>query len=179
MSIDPCDCQRPVAVTRHRSSIVPPGFVSLRCPLIRRVRDAFATSESLPSRKMPYGTFLPTGGASPRRVRSVFLCRGLDLRPHARQQKLRGSRPDARSLQHRDLALLGADLPTHARDLVADPVQLHKALRSGTSPNFRSSLASPKSSVAGSCPQGRGERRGIVASSAKSLRDGTGPPPTT
>lgn len=42
-------------------------------------------------------------------------------------------------------------LPAHARDFVADPVELHSALSSsGTSPNFRISLASPNSPVAGS-----------------------------
>ena len=78
----------------------------------------------------------------------------VDLRPHARQQQFhrhgRGSGP----LQHPDLALLGTELAAHASDLVAHPVKLrwsHRADRSsGTSPNFRISLASPNSPVAGS-----------------------------
>ena len=41
----------------------------------------------------------------------------VDLRPHARKQQLRGSGRGARPLKHPDL--LSADLPTHARDLVA------------------------------------------------------------
>ena len=46
---------------------------------------------------------------------------------------------------------LRADLDTHPRDLVADPVALHSALRSAvTLPDFRITLASPKSPVAGS-----------------------------
>jgi hypothetical protein len=65
--------------------------------------------------------------------------------------------PDARgpgSLQHPYPALLGAQLTAHAGDLVAHPLELpgsHSADRSsGTSPNFRISLASPSSPVAAS-----------------------------
>jgi hypothetical protein len=42
---------------------------------------------------------------------SVLTAEVLDLRPHAGQQKLRGSRRDAGSLQHPDFAFLRADLP--------------------------------------------------------------------
>jgi hypothetical protein len=69
--------------------------------------------------------------------RFALAAKVVHFRPHARQQQLRRRHPGARPLQHPDLALLSVDLPTHARDLVADPVQLHGALRSsGTSPKF-------------------------------------------
>ena len=51
-----------------------------------------------------------------------------------RQQKLRGSRRDARALQHPNLALLRADVQAH--DLVADPIQLSHGGQ-GKLPNFR------------------------------------------
>ena len=53
---------------------------------------------------------------------------------------------DSGALQHPDLALLRAKLTAHVSGFVAHPVELHSALRSsGTSPNFRISLASLKS----------------------------------
>lgn len=75
----------------------------------------------------------------------------VDLRPHPDEQQFGGCGGEAYPLQHPDLALLRAELSTHARDFVPDPVELHRTLRSsGTSPNFRISLASLKSPDDGS-----------------------------
>jgi hypothetical protein len=88
----------------------------------------------------------------------------------ARIRDSRSSADAVETLQHPDLAFLGAELAAHAGDLVAHPIQLrgsHNALRSsGTSPNFRISLASPNSPVAGSL-----QRLNAIAPAQPGLRE--------
>jgi hypothetical protein len=51
-----------------------------------------------------------------------FATEVVDIGPHAPKQQLRGRRRDAGALQHANFALLSADLPAQARDLILNLV---------------------------------------------------------
>lgn len=95
--------------------------------------------------------------------------RGRDRRspPASSRAAVRPRRSRRRPLQHLDLALLGAELSAHAGNLVPHPIEFHTVLRSsGTSLNFRISLASLKSPLDGSPV-----REKAIAPACPGLRD--------